>query len=333
MGTTVACPACGYPNLGIDIWCQRCRTPLEWNGLKPAPVADQPAPVPVVAPASPVPIVAQPVSCPGCGIAAPPGGRYCRHCGRAMAGRSTQLGASSRRRSGKRRGLTLPRITLPAIAWPRLTLPALAVPRLRLPRVPKLAWLVGAVLVVLLVAPLAYVLLPGRNLAARQSATTHLPSTSGATPANTPQAAAIPGVEAKTGLHYSSGKCASTVACLTVANQTLGLNAAAVTFSTASAAGRQCVGYVYQSAGGWHFFGAVCGLPGQLSPLVGHDATVRVPGNCANLRNTASLTGGVVACLHNGTTVRIDGGPTYADSRLWWHEKQGWMAHEFLIGP
>jgi hypothetical protein len=41
----------------------------------------------------------------------------------------------------------------------------------------------------------------------------------------------------------------------------------------------------------------------------------------------------VVACLNDSTTVHIDGGPTYADSRLWWHQNRGWMAQDFLAGP
>src|SRR5947208_16826858 len=30
-GTPVRCPACHYPNVGINIWCERCRTPLDWQ--------------------------------------------------------------------------------------------------------------------------------------------------------------------------------------------------------------------------------------------------------------------------------------------------------------
>jgi hypothetical protein len=203
--------------------------------------------------------------------------------------------------------------------------------RLRPRRVPRIVWVVGAILAILLIVPLAYILLPpGHAVASRLSPSTRPASTSGIA-AGTPQAAAIPGVEAKTGLHFSTGKCPSTAACLTVASQALGQNAAAVVFSTAGSAGRQCAGYVFRSSGSWHFLDATCGLPGQLSPLVGHDAIVRVPGNCANVRNAASLKAGVVACLDNGTTVRIDGGPTYADGRLWWHEKHGWIAHDLLI--
>ena len=46
-----------------------------------------------------------------------------------------------------------------------------------------------------------------------------------------------------------------------------------------------------------------------------------------------SLNGTVIACLNDGTTVHIDGGPNFADGRLWWHETRGWIAHDFLTGP
>lgn len=47
---------------------------------------------------------------------------------------------------------------------------------------------------------------------------------------------------------------------------------------------------------------AVKGLPGQLSPTIAHDAIVHVPGNCANVRDAASLTARVVACLKDGSS-------------------------------
>ncbi len=211
---------------------------------------------------------------------------------------------------------------MPAVAWPQLSVPRLTVPRPSMPRVsvPRVAgtvFVVASVLVILVI------------VATRQST---LPST-GASVGQTALSAAIPGVEAKTGLPYQTGKCATKAPCLTVASQTLGQDAAAVVFSTAAVAGRQCVGYVYRSGGRWHFQDAVCGLPDQLSPLVARDATVHLPANCANVREAASLKARVVACLNGGTTVHVDGGPTYADGRLWWHEKQGWIAHEFLTAP
>jgi hypothetical protein len=223
---------------------------------------------------------------------------------------------------------------MPTVTWPRLSMPKVRVPRPGLPRVPRIALMVGTILAVLLIVPLAYMLLPaGRAAVAQRSAAGHLPLTSGPTASETAQAAAIPGVEAKTHLLYRTGKCATNAPCLTVASETIGKDAAAVVFSTASSAARECVGYVYRSGGYWHFLDAVCGLPDQLSPLVAHDAVVHVPGNCANVRDAASLRAGVVGCLKDGSTVHIDGGPTYADSRLWWHEQHGWVAHDFLTGP
>jgi len=246
---------------------------------------------------------------------------------------------------------------MPAVAWPKVAMPRFRVPRLRapqmprlrapqmprlhaprmpplrVPRVPHITLVVAAILAVLLIVPLAYVLLPlGRAPVSHQTAAAHLPSTNKAPAVDTAQSAAITGVAAKTQLPYRTGKCAVNAPCLTMTGQTIGKDAAAVVFSTANSSGRQCVGYVYRSDGHWHFLDAVCALPDQLSPLVNHDATVHVPGNCANVRDAANLKGGVVACLNDGSTVHIDAGPTYADGRLWWHQPQGWMAHDFLTG-
>jgi len=282
IGTPVACPACRHPNLRINIWCERCRMPLDWN---------RPTPIPASAPPAPSPVVPAPTLRPA-------------------------------------------RLTMPAGARRRRRMPKLRVPRPAVPRVPRIALVVVAILAVLLIVPLAYVVLPaGRAAVDRRNAAIQLALTSGATAGETPQAAAIPGVEAKTHLPYQTGKCATNSPCLTVASETIGKDAAAVVFSTASSAGRQCVGYVYRSDGGWHFRDAVCGLPEQLSPLIGHDATVHLPANCANVREAPSLKAHVVACLNAGTKVHIDGGPTYADNHLWWHEQQGWITHDFLTGP
>lgn len=217
---------------------------------------------------------------------------------------------------------------MPTVAKPRLRSP-----RLRVPHVPHMTLVVAAILAVLLIVPLAYVLLPaGRAAVAHQTAATHLASTNGAPAVDTARSAAIAGVAAKTQLPYRTGKCAANTPCLTLASETIGKDAAAVVFATANSAGRQCVGYVYRSEGHWHFLDAVCGLPDQLSPLINRDAIVHVPGNCANVRDAASLKAGVIACVNDGSTVHLDGGPTYADGRLWWHQPQGWMAHDFLTG-
>jgi len=214
--------------------------------------------------------------------------------------------------------------------------PVIHTPQLRLPRIPMLAWAIAAVVVVLLIAPLAYVLAPSaRHFSSARTSPRPVLTKTGTPAAGQASAlaAVIPGVEAKTGLKYSSGSCPSNSPCLRLAGQTTGLNAAAIQFSTAGTGGRQCAGYAYQDAGSWHFVNATCGLPGQLTPLVGSPATVHVPGQCANVRDAAGLQGGIVACLNDGTNVRVDGGPNYADGKLWWHvEKNGWMAHEFLVG-
>ncbi len=198
-----------------------------------------------------------------------------------------------------------------------------------------IAWVIGAVVALLLLAPLAFVLVaPARHPVTGRTASHSTLATTGPTSGErTVLAAAIPGVEAKTGLKYSDSACPSGTPCLRLVNQVSGLNAGAVEFSTASGAGRQCVGYVVQNAGAWHFLNATCGLPGQLSPMVGNEATVHVPGQCANVRDAAGLNGNVVTCVNDGSTVHVDGGPNYADGKIWWHlEKNGWMAHDFLIG-
>jgi hypothetical protein len=192
---------------------------------------------------------------------------------------------------------------------------------------------VAAGVAALLIVPLTYALQPfGHPVAARQNAAGHLRSISGARAASSPRAAAIPGVEAKTGLRFVA-KCPTNAACLSFVSQTVGKDAAVVVFSTVSSGGRQCAGYVFRRGGSWQLLDVVCGLPDQLSPLVGHDATVHVTGGCANVRNAAGLTARVVGCISNGTAVQIDGGPAFADGRLWWHEKGGWVAHDFLVGP
>jgi hypothetical protein len=287
------------------------------------------------------------VACPACRHPNPGIYIWCERCGapldwnRPSDPRAPAPAAPAAKRepvavpvARPRRALTLPRVRMPTVKWPRLIMPRLTLPRPSLPRIPRIVLVVAAILAVLLIVPFAYMLVPALRAAVNpQAAASHLPSASGPTAADTARAAAIPGVEAKTHLPYRGGTCATDAPCLTVASETVGQDAAAVVFSTATSAARECVGYVYRSGGAWHFLDAVCGLPDQLSPMVAHDAIVHVPGNCANVRAAASLTSGVVACLKDGSTVHIDGGPTYADGRLWWHEQHGWVAHDFLTGP
>ena len=329
LGRRVRCPACRYPNLGINIWCERCRTPLDWQRTAAAP------------PAAELPLTAAPASggrafCPSCGAANAAGDRYCPYCGADMLPRTTIIGRPAsprlrRLRASKVRRIALPRLALPRLTRPRLALPRLALPRLAVPRFPRTIWIVAVVVCVLLIAPLAYVLFPSSRTAAARHSPARISTTStNSAAATSAQAAAIRGVESTTGLHYA-GSCPAGAACLSMLSQTVGQDAAAVLFSTAGTpGGRQCAGYVYRSSGVWHFLDAVCGLPGQVSPLVGREATVHVPGSCANVRDRPSLKGGVVACLYDGTRVHIDGGPTYADGRIWWRQQRGWLAHDFL---
>jgi hypothetical protein len=191
------------------------------------------------------------------------------------------------------------------------------------------------VVALLLIVPLAYLLSgSGRPVATRRLAATKPPSTSGATAkADSAQAIAIAAVEAKTGLKYSSS-CSGSGACLSTTGQTIGQGAAAIVFSTARSGGRECVSYLVQKNGAWQPLGSVvCALPNQVSPLVGRDATVHVPGNCANVHSGPSLQGGVVICLRDGTTVHVVGGPIYANGLVWWQTSKGWMAHDFLVAP
>jgi len=320
-GTPVRCPACHYPNLGINIWCERCRTPLDWQrGAGDAAAPEAVAPEPPAAP--PAPEAGLRVFCQNCGAANSSGGRYCFRCGASM----TQEPAVRRAPA-----LRPPQLTIPMLRMPKLTIPALTLARPAVPRLPRTAWIVAAIVAVLLIAPLAYVLFPaGRATAVRPGASRASATGTATVPVNSPEAAAIPGVEAKTGLRFS-GTCKPNVACLSLASQMVGQEAAAVIFSTANPGGRQCAGYVYRRAGAWHLLNAVCALPGELSPLVGRDAIVHVPGNCANLRAGATVNGRVVACLYDGSTVHIAGGPAYADGRIWWRDPRGWIAHDFLV--
>lgn len=313
VSTKVPCPSCRYPNLGIDIWCERCGGPMESSPA--GAVWAAPIPEAVSVPEAPSSPEAQPAGYAGNG-STPSSGRP-----RMPVITFPKLAMPQ-----------VPRLAVPSVAWPRLRLPAIRVPKLRRPEVPRLVLVVAAVLALLLIAPLAYVLIPSIRAAAVRPSSEQASNTP-APPPTSEQSVAIAGVKAKTGLPYAAARCATSGPCLTMVHETRGQDAAAVLFSTAGTSGRQCVTYVYRTGGSWRFLEAACGLPGQLSPLVGQNATVHVPGNCANVRDQASLNGRVVGCLNDGTTVHIDGGPNFADGRLWWHEARGWIAHDFLTGP
>ena len=330
-----ALPAQEAPSLQPARWPESAATPVEPEEER---VSQPPQPRQERA-SEPLAAAAPPSSqfCWSCGARNQAGDGFCSSCGAAL-GAKTGTPAPAAARGGRPAAspfpaLALPSLRLPRWQLPRLTMPAMHAPRLRLQAIPRTAWIVALILAMLLMVPLAYVLLPSARTVARQPATSHLPSTN-ANPVKpgTPEAVAIAVVEAKTGLKYSSS-CAGTTPCLSITGKTVGQDAAAYVFSTAKSGGRQCAGYVYQAANAWHQLSALCGLPGQVAPLVGRDAKVHVPGNCANVRSSASRQGGVVACLYDGTSVHVDGGPTYADSLMWWHVTKGWMAQDFLAAP
>src|SRR5579864_267393 len=374
IGTPVRCPSCRHQNLAIDIWCERCGRPLDWKKDEAAgaatrheapviqarpqpPLAPDPVPAPTKAP-PPTPLgavretvaeqrSASKVYCWSCGTGNAAGDRFCGRCGAALTGRPGATAA--KRKATKNAPISLPKLTLPALALPKLTFPAFRPPRmgaaaLRMPRaalpsigalrLSRTTWVAAAIVLLLLLVSVVVVLFKRRSAAGvRQTAATSprasVPATKGLTPGS-PQAVAAAGVQAKTGVAYSAS-CAGKPACLSITGQTIGQAAAAVDFSTATSGGRECVGYVVQQSGAWKLLNATCALPGHVAPMVGRNATVHIPGNCARVRTIPSLSGGVAGCLYDGTTVSVSGGPVYADNLMWWQTNKGWMAHDFLF--
>jgi len=321
---------------------------------QPAPAAAPVPAAPKAPPPTPLAAVrdtvadqrsASKVYCWSCGTGNAAADRFCGRCGAALTGRP---GATSAKRQGRKKTpMSLPKLTLPALALPKLTLPrfrspsarALRTPRVALPsigapRLSRTSWVAAAIVLLLLLVPVVIILNPAKGgAAARQTAVTSpRPSASAGKglAAGSPQAVAAAGVQAKTGLAYSAS-CAGKPACLSLTGQTVGQSAAAVDFSTTTSGGRECVGYVVQQSGTWKLLSATCALPGQVSPMVGRNATVHIPGNCARVRTSPSLSSGVAGCLYDGTTVSVSGGPVYADNLMWWQTNKGWMAHDFLF--
>jgi hypothetical protein len=96
--------------------------------------------------------------------------------------------------------------------------------------------------------------------------------------------------------------------------------------------GSPCWVFLFQDSSGWHYANAGCAQARGYVPGPGDRVFVN-PG-CANVRDVPSLSGKVIACLNNGTTVDVDSAPTYVDGHIWWHlAGHGWMAHDFLVAP
>jgi hypothetical protein len=103
--------------------------------------------------------------------------------------------------------------------------------------------------------------------------------------------------------------------------------------------------YVIHIQAGWQPLSQDCGRS-TIFPAVGQSGPVQLgfnnPPACANVRTLPGPTGKVVACLPDGTQVRLDSGPAYAPlattNGLWWHiAGRGWMVDDFLghhfVGP
>jgi len=143
--------------------------------------------------------------------------------------------------------------------------------------------------------------------------------------------------EGKTGLRYIASGCAVGQACLSNAIETDGENA---TYAGLDASGypggTRCYVYVYYDVAlGWQDFATLCGSVAGFAPVYGQSELVRVSGACANLRSGPGLNQPIVGCLPNGTVVKIDATPTYADGKMWWgvysESVSGMMSQEFLV--
>jgi hypothetical protein len=66
----------------------------------------------------------------------------------------------------------------------------------------------------------------------------------------------------------------------------------------------------------------------------GGTAVVAETGGCLNVRSEATLSGAIVTCVADGTTVNIIEGPVEADGFQWYHVStdagEGWAADDYL---
>jgi hypothetical protein len=162
----------------------------------------------------------------------------------------------------------------------------------------------------------------------------------------TSQDAAVDLAQDKTGGRYvkQAQDCPVNTACIWLASGFSGQNAAYFTGSAGSNADIQsCAFYVVGSnSAGWRSFDVHCRIDPDAFPARGSAGHVR-PGmgetGCVNVRAAPAKTAKVLACLADGTQVRIDDGPTFvaptsgdlSSLDLWWHiSGQGWMVHQYL---
>lgn len=344
--TTIRCRRCGQRNLGIDIWCSRCGSNLDFEGeVQPEPSGAESRRLRAHRSGNGSRATARPAASLLSSLAA--GGRetadrvrsalQAERARRAAAAQAREQRGAAEAAARQQRGAAptqapdrgaaevLRRMSPGGVRLPSVRLTDLRPPALNLPAIPGTARAVVAIIAVLVLATLAIVLTIPRGGAAtvggKGSLAVSLP--------NSAIPAAISPAESKSGLAFAgAGGCSSSRGCLRVTQQFDGLNAAVVLFSAGSS--RTCATYLYKDSAGWHPINALCAA-GPVTPMVGQSDTVRIASGCAHARDSASLAGGVVGCLNNGASVAIDGGPNYANGKLWWHlQKVGWMVQDYL---
>jgi hypothetical protein len=158
---------------------------------------------------------------------------------------------------------------------------------------------------------------------------------------STAQAAGIAATEVKTTTCYCAGGCVTQpfLTCAQVfgnADPSIGLDAAYVQVGEQGGSPNLvCYAYVFYDSTGWHYTTpVVCPTKSGFNPVMGTQDHVNVPGSCANVRATPSITSRIVTCLKDGTVVSIDTiFPRYVDGHIWWsiNAQAGWVAHDFLI--
>jgi hypothetical protein len=155
-------------------------------------------------------------------------------------------------------------------------------------------------------------------------------------------AAAYLGVESTDAPQVAAqADCPINLACFWLVSSRAGTGAAYY-IATAGANGQylSCGLYLIGGGSSWQTLDRSC-RPSTAFPAVGSSGAVRLgmgETGCVNVHDSPSLSGRVVACVPDGTAVRIDDGPTYAangstdqSTEYWWHiAGKGWMVHTYL---
>jgi uncharacterized protein YkwD len=74
--------------------------------------------------------------------------------------------------------------------------------------------------------------------------------------------------------------------------------------------------------------------PARAGPGAGSTMMVSTPNDCLRVHSAPTLASGVSACLADGSSVSITGGPVQADGYSWWSTAGGgWVAGQYLKPP